>query len=183
MLHVTPPILGPPRGNLSTIPLESLKPIQPVIVIYLSAPERVSFCVISLINHHSRSYPSTHSSNSALYIKHFLTRFIYPFHTIYSPRHQTAKCANIRNEAKGKKKGHSRGIINTACPSHPKSTGSDSQRRACSSEATMSRRQSQILQQKKKFPVIKLSSSYRESKWPGPRLKNRETKGKKKTPM
>ena len=43
----------------------------------------------------------------------------------------------------------------------------------------MSRRQSQILQQKKKFPVIKLSSSYRESKWPGPRLKNRETKGKK----
>jgi hypothetical protein len=174
------PILGPPRGNLSTISLESLKPIRPVIVIYLSVPERVSFCVISLVNNHSRSYPPTHSSNSALYIKHFLTRFIYPFHTIYSLGHQTAKYVNIRNEAQGKKKGYPRGIINTACPSHPKSTVSDSQRRACSSEATMSRRQSQILQQKKKFPVIKLSSSYRESKWPGPKLKNRETKGKKK---
>ena len=110
------PILGPPRGNLSTIPLESLKPIQPVIVIYLSVPERVSFCVISLINHHSRSYPSTHSSNSALYIKHFLTRFIYPFHTIYSPGHQTAKCANIRNEAKGKKKGAFKGYYQHRLP-------------------------------------------------------------------
>jgi len=118
LLH---PILGPPRGNLSTISLESLKPIQPIIVIYLSVPERVSFCVVSLINNHSRSYPPTHSSNSALYIKHFLTRFIYPLHTIYSPGHQTAKCANIRNEAKGKKKGISKGYYQhrLPIPSHP----------------------------------------------------------------
>lgn len=31
-----------------------------------------------------------------------------------------------------------------------------------------------------KVPRHKISSSYREPKWPSPRLKNRETKGKKK---